>query len=293
MTLLGILKFVWNHPLNTNSRKAAIGRFIKWQINSRLNRFPILYPITSNAKIFAWKGLTGATGNLYCGLMEYEDMGFLLHYLKSSDLFIDIGANVGAYTVLASGEINAKSISIEPIPSTYRNLIDNIAINHLDDKVTALNIGLGKEEASMKFTKSLDTVNHVAVEGEKDIIEVQVNTLDGICPSMPNFLKIDVEGFETEVLLGAAKVLASEELNAIIIELNGSGKRYGFDEDKIHESLVQYGFNPHRYDPLSKRLTVLNTYSKSHNTIYIKNSDEARKRISDSDLIQLGNGSSI
>jgi len=293
MTLLRILKFVWNHPLNTNSRKAAIGRFIKWQINSRLNRFPILYPITSNAKIFAWKGLAGATGNLYCGLMEYEDMGFLLHYLKSSDLFIDIGANVGAYTVLASGEINAKSISIEPIPSTYRNLIDNIAINHLDDKVTALNIGLGKEEASMKFTKSLDTVNHVAVEGEKDIIEVQVNTLDGICPSMPNFLKIDVEGFETEVLLGAAKVLASEELNAIIIELNGSGKRYGFDEDKIHESLVQYGFNPHRYDPLSKRLTVLNTYNKSHNTIYIKNSDEARKRISDSDLIQLGNGSSI
>lgn len=293
MTVLRILKFVWNHPLNTNSRIAAIGRFIKWQINSRLSRFPILYPITSNAKIFVWKGLTGATGNLYCGLMEYEDMGFLLHYLKSSDLFIDIGANVGAYTVLASGEINAKSISIEPIPSTYRKLIDNIAINHLDDKVTALNIGLGKEEASMKFTKSLDTVNHVAVEGEKDIIEVQVNTLDGICPSMPNFLKIDVEGFETEVLLGAPKVMASEELNAIIIELNGSGKRYGFDEDKIHESLVQYGFNPHRYDPLSKRLTVLNTYNKRNNTIYIKNSDEARKRISDSDLIQLGNGSSI
>ena len=293
MTILRILRFVWSHPLNANSRKAAIGRFIIWQINSRLNRYPILYSITSNSKIFVWKGLTGATGNFYCGLMEYEDMGFLLHYLKSSDLFVDIGANVGAYTILASGELKAKSISIEPIPSTYRNLYDNIVINHITNIVTALNIGLGKEEASIKFTKSLDTVNHVAVEGESDTIEVPVKTLDGICPKMPNFLKIDVEGFETEVLLGASKVLASKELNAIIIELNGSGKQYGFDEDKIHDSLVQYGFNPYRYDPISKQLTGLNTYNKHHNTIYIKNAEEARQRISDCNLIVLGNGSSI
>ena len=293
MTLLKVLKFIWNHPLNQDAKLEAIVRFAKWQLNSRLNSFPILYPVTENAKMFVWKGLTGATGNLYCGLMEFKEMSFLLHYLKSNDLFIDIGANVGAYTVLASGEIKATSIAIEPIPITFSRLKDNLVINDISNRVTALNIGLGKEINTMKFTDTFDTVNHVAVEGEQDVIDVPVKTLDSITEAIPNFLKIDVEGFETEVLLGASRVLSSPELNTLVIELNGSGSRYGFIEDEIHSSLLNYGFTPYEYNPINRELIELSTYNNSHNTIYIKDVNEAKKRISSAPVVKLGNGASI
>ena len=71
---------------------------------------------------------------------------FFCIFLRPSDLFIDIGANVGSYTILASSEINAKTIAIEPVPSTFENLIDNISINKMQEKVKALNIGLGSKE---------------------------------------------------------------------------------------------------------------------------------------------------
>jgi hypothetical protein len=61
------------------------------------------------------KGLTGATGNWYCGLDAFEDMAFLLHFMREEDLFVDVGANIGSYTILAGNEVGAETIEIEPI----------------------------------------------------------------------------------------------------------------------------------------------------------------------------------
>jgi hypothetical protein len=52
--------------------------------------------------MWATSGMTGATGNLYVGLHEFEEMAFLLHFLRPGDLFADVGANVGSYTILAA-----------------------------------------------------------------------------------------------------------------------------------------------------------------------------------------------
>lgn len=293
MNVFNILRNIYKHPLNKEQKAIAIIRFFKWQLNTRLNPYPILYPVTKNAKMFVWRGLTGATGNLYCGLMEFEDMGYLLHYLNANDLFVDIGANVGIYTILASGEIKARTIAIEPIPMTYKFLNDNLNVNGITDKVVSLNIGLGKQESTIQFTKSLDTVNHVAVEGEDDVIDIAVKSLDDIITEIPNFLKLDVEGFETEVLLGASRVLSSPELNTLVIELNGSGNRYGYNDIDIHKTLLKYGFKPFKYNPFFKELSELSTYNKVNNTIYIKDVDEARNRIKQSQPVELGNGSLI
>ena len=264
-------------------------RFLKWQINCRLNSFPIIYPYTENSKIIVWKGLTGATGNIYCGLLEYDDMAFLLHFLRPNDLFIDIGANVGAYTILASAEIKANTIAIEPIPSTFKILNDNISINQMQEKVKALNIGLGKEKGKIKFTKLFDTINHVATEIETDTIEVNISTLDLILSTeqTPALLKIDVEGFETEVLNGANNTLAQNSLKAIIIELNGSGQRYGYDETEIHKKLLSFGFKPFNYSPQSRQLKIIEKFG-THNTIYIRDKEFVENRIKTSRQIKIG-----
>lgn len=290
MQIFNVLKYIYNHPFNAENKMGGILKFFKWQINCLLNPYPILYTYTENARFIIKKGLAGATGNLYCGLMEYEDMAFLLHFLRSNDLFIDIGANVGAYTILASSEINAKTIAIEPVPSTFKNLMDNILINNIQEKVNALNIGLGSKNGKLKFTKSFDSVNHVATENETDTIEVDIDTLDTILlkEQCPILLKIDVEGFETEVIKGADITLLNKFLKAIIIELNGSGQRYGYDERQIHNKLLEHGFKPYNYNPKTRQLMELETFG-THNTIYLRDMEFVEERIKSARQINIGN----
>lgn len=276
--------------MNSNNKLGGVMRFVKWQLNSILNPYPIVYNYTENSKFLIKKGWTGATGNLYCGLMEFEDMGFLLHFLRKEDFFLDIGANVGAYTILASAEVEAKTVCIEPVPSTYMILNDNIVLNNMASRVKALNIGLGSEKGIIKFTKSFDTVNHVATEKElgKETIDVQVETLDSILDYCPILMKIDVEGFETEVLKGGKNTLENRDLKAVIIELNGSGKRYGYDETLIHENLISLDFKPYSYNPFTKTLTELSTFAK-HNTIYLRDIPFVTNRIETSKKVKIRN----
>lgn len=277
--MLNLLKFVANHPLNANNKIKALLRFIRWQASTLLNKYPIIYPFTERSKLIVWKGLTGATQNVYCGLHEFHDMGFLLHFLRPNDLFVDVGANIGSYTILASAEVGANTIAVEPIPTTFRNLKNNVFINNIQDLVTMLNIGLGSQIGRILFTKGGDTLNHVAISNEIDTIEVDIDTLDNILAhQQPTLLKIDVEGFETEVLKGAEMILRQDRLQAIIIELNGSGSRYGYDEQYIHNLLITAGFIACQYNPFSRVLSKIGTYGH-HNTIYIRNFDNVTSRL--------------
>ena len=289
MILYNILKYIYSHPFNSENKIGGLWNFFKWQINCFLNPYPIIYQYTENAKLIVRKGLTGATGNLYCGLMEFNDMAFLLHFLRRTDLFIDIGANIGAYTLLASSEIKANSISIEPLEDTFLILMDNIYINNIQDNVKAYNIGLGSKISKTHFTKSLDTINHVATKNERNTVEVQIDTLDNIlideqCPAL---IKIDVEGYENEVINGALKTLQNNNLKAIIIELNGSGSRYGFDDKNIHLKLLQYGFKPYCYNPKVKELKLLETFG-NQNTLYLRDINLVEERIKNSKKIKVG-----
>ena len=57
-------------------------------------------------------------------------MLFLLHVLRKDEL-VDVGSNLGSYTILASSVVGSYSYSFEPIPTTFNRLLDNIKINHL------------------------------------------------------------------------------------------------------------------------------------------------------------------
>lgn len=285
--LFKTLRYIWRHPYNRSNRVAAILRFFKWQLGSRLNPYPVAYPYTEKTRLLVWNGLTGATGNIYCGLLEYDDMCFLLHFLREDDLFVDAGANVGAYTLLASGEVGAQTVAVEPVPRTFSFLFDNVHLNRLDGQVRLYNIGLGSAKGKLKFTSSHDTVNHVATRDEPGVIDVEVRTLDDLAEKVPALIKIDVEGFETEVLRGARKLLSDSTLKAIIIELNGSGSRYGYDENQIHADLLNLGFRPYGYDPKCRELRELQTFG-NHNTIYIRNLDFVSQRISGARKIRVG-----
>ena len=281
MKLLNVLKFLVNHPLTKDGKLKAVNRFVKWQIGTRFNPYPVIYPFLEDSKLIIQRGMAGATGNLYAGLHEFQDMAFLLHFLRQDDLFADIGANIGSYTVLAAGVIKSKAISMEPVPLTFRQFMQNIYINNLQDKVTALNIGVGSKKASLKFTSMLDTTNHVVSQNEnaENCIEVNVESLDVTLENKcPVLMKIDTEGYEAEVIRGAEKILSNDRLKAIIIELNGAGARYGFNEKEIHRQLIEYGFSSYDYFPFEKKIKQAISFGP-FNTIYIRDIEFVQQRI--------------
>jgi FkbM family methyltransferase len=286
--LYNIIRFIFSHPLARRNKVKALKRFFLYQLGKIFIPYPILYPFTDKTKLIIEKGMTGATGNIYCGLHEFEDMSFLLHFLRPEDLFVDVGANVGSYTILASGHVGARTIAFEPIRNTYDRLNNNIAINHIEDKVMAYNMGIGARKDVLRFTANLDTVNHVVLEGEdEDFIEVKVDSLDEMLgKEFPSLMKIDVEGFETEVLAGASEVFNNQALKAIIIELNGSGTKYGYSEDAIHQLLIRKQFTSYQYDPFSRALTRTTTFGTA-NTIYIRDIDFVMSRIKTAEKVKV------
>ena len=111
--------FLLSHPLNKRHKFAALIRYVRWQLGSRLVPGIVVFNYINDTRLLAKPGMDAATLNIYTGLYEFEDMSFVLHCLRKDDMFIDIGANIGCYTVLAGSAVGANCISIEPIPSTY------------------------------------------------------------------------------------------------------------------------------------------------------------------------------
>lgn len=291
MRSLNTFQFIVTHPLNSSRKLKSVWRFLQWQVGSRILPGPVAVDFVNGSRLLVKPGMTGATGSVYTGLHEFEDMAFVLHVLQKRDLFVDIGANVGSYTILAGKAVGASCLSIEPVPQTFTHLMDNINLNGIQDRVTAYNIALGRKEGKLKFTSTLDAINHVFSEGDDDLraIEVEVRTLDVIAAAQsPVLLKIDVEGFETDVIAGADKILSGDSLLAVIMELNGSGARYGYDEMKLHQRMSDYGFAPYTYDPFRRELLALKTKnSASGNTVYIRNLKEVLGRVRNSPMVSI------
>jgi FkbM family methyltransferase len=174
-------------------------------------------------------------------------------------------------------------ISIEPIPSTFKKLRRNVELNELTEEVELKCYGVGAARSTLRFTEAMDTVNHVVGEDEPvddmTVIEVPVVPLSELLEGRePVIFKMDVEGFEWPALNGSTDLLSSSSLKGLIIELNGSGGRYGYSDDKIHDLLLSKGFIPHVYEPFSRQLTPVSTYGKD-NTIYVKDIDWVSARL--------------
>jgi FkbM family methyltransferase len=289
MSLLNTLKFITAHPLNQDAKFKAIVRFARWQIGGRLVRGEVVHDWINASRFLVRIGETALTGNIYTGLNDFPDMGFLLHVLTDKDLFIDVGANVGSYTILACAAMGANGYAFEPVPANFQRLVENIRLNHSENRVKCLNIGLGREKGVVQFTADMDAMNHALAESEKhaQTISVEISTLDAVLKGQsPYLLKIDVEGYETPVLEGASETLNKPTLHSVIMELNGSGKRYNYDESRILELMSGYGFKSYSYDPFHRILINLNGKNLHEgNTLFIRDEKAVLERLRNSPMI--------
>ncbi len=200
-------------------------------------------------------------------------MMLALHFLREGDLFLDIGANVGTYAVLASGVCRAITWAFEPDPNTAGRLRRNLAINNLDELVTVYELALGDDEGEILFTVGRDTRNRVAGLGEKNVRMVRQQRLDALisAASRPIMIKMDVEGYGDQVLQGAGALLANDCLKIIELEWATPSTR---------EVLSRHDFTQASYEPFSRKLRREpgDTFS-SDNSVFVRDWNFVNSRV--------------
>jgi FkbM family methyltransferase len=204
--LLSLFRFWKRRPLASRDLPGTVSRFVRWQIAIQLLPMSVIVPWIGGTQLVVERGMLAATMNLYCGLMEPVDMAFLLDLLRSDDRFLDIGANVGTYTILASGVAHAHSITLKPIPAIYASLQRNLRLNNLEELVASHCQAVGAEPGSLRFTADRGPMNRVftgsslptAENTLEATVQVPVTTVDQLLTGTPAPLlwKVDVEGFE-------------------------------------------------------------------------------------------------
>lgn len=167
------------------------------------------------------------------------DLGFISESFESEivDVFkrvngtvVDCGAHIGKYTILSSKIVGkrGKVIAIEPDPENYKVLIKNIALNKRKN-ITPLNCAVWKETKKLKLFITDTTTQHFTGNTDSNrhyerAIEVDAIKLDDLFRKAKikkiDWLKLDVEGAEAEVLAGARKALKAHKISNIIIELH-------------------------------------------------------------------------
>jgi FkbM family methyltransferase len=149
---------------------------------------------------------------------------------KKGDTVIDIGAAFGLYTITSSRQVgpNGKVIAIEAHPDSFEMLNRNIKLNGLTN-VTILNYAVYSRKMKVKIYSNY-TIMSERIREEKvkeKFVEVNADTLDnilqqnGIRQERVNWIKIDVEGAEFEVLKGAHNTLSNSKDIALYIEIHG------------------------------------------------------------------------
>jgi FkbM family methyltransferase len=189
----------------------------------------------------------GASHTVYARLPDYPEMSFWLGALRPGDLFVDIGANIGIYTLLLASH-GCHVISVEPAQEARRLMEVNLRLNGLTADVVAA--ALGRAPGQGTLTAELGSMNYLVTEpgengaSEEPITQVSVTTLDDVLGDRHAAgVKIDVEGFEHDVVLGGCRALSEHRVGVLQLEWNDMAReRFGRRRDDIARTLQDAGY---------------------------------------------------
>ena len=197
--------------------------------------------------------------DLYSNAFERIQRGILDQIVQPDFTVLDIGANLGFYTCLFAKRVGAtgRVIAVEPTPTVFRALKRNVALNGLGDTVNSICVALSDEKGTARMNvfadgkevyNSLGSTSSPKREIPEGGIEVRTTTLDALLNKVPPnsrcFAKIDVEGYQHQVLMGGIQQLSRLKNIALMVEMNEwASQQCGFSTRNSIELLHSCGFN--------------------------------------------------
>jgi FkbM family methyltransferase len=189
---------------------------------------------------------------------EADTVEWVETFFRDGDVFYDVGANVGAYSLVAAkahgGRV--KVFSFEPAFLNFSQLCKNVHLNDVQGIVTPLSVALSDRTMLGEFNfhdlepggamhTFGEAVDHRGVSFEpvlrQPVLGYRIDDLiEQFGLPVPNHIKIDVDGIELAVLEGAVRTLSSGAVRSLVVELES-----GDHEKKTSDWLAQYGFRLH------------------------------------------------
>jgi FkbM family methyltransferase len=194
---------------------------------------------------------------IYFGEYEQEETKWVKEWLRPGMTVVDVGANVGYYTLLAASCVGPRGrvLAVEPSPYACARLRQAVVENTLAQVVT-LQVALGSAagEGTLYLPPLGNHAPSMVACDRKDCVTVALRTLDECLTEwhvdQVDLLKIDVEGFEPQVLAGARSALKAGRIRAILCELNDWWLRQtGGSAEELFSRITSEGFS----DVLSPR----------------------------------------
>jgi FkbM family methyltransferase len=196
--------------------------------------------------------------SIYLGVFEPNESKLISGYLKPGMTFVDVGANVGYYTLLAAALVGASGhvISFEPSPYAFGRLKQAVEDNELS-QVDLECAGLSHEPGEVELFLPLSEGNHAPTmipnEGGGPIT-VPVQKLDDYLHEHEvervDLIKIDVEGYEPNVINGTMKNITEGRVRAVLCEFNSYWlERNNLSSQMFFEIMMDIGFRPTASEP--------------------------------------------
>jgi FkbM family methyltransferase len=204
------LQLVMHHPSPIDNRLAALRRFVFRQTRKRITAKPLIVP---------WEGMQlevgprarSAAAAYYLGRPDWWEFDFIERFLRPGDTAVDVGANVGIYSLFLAKQVGRHGtiVACEPDPENLAALTANLARNRLH-QVRVVQAAVADYDGTVPFASGRHTMSRIADTGAAATCAVAVTTLDTLCAgTRPLYAKVDVEGVEHLVLRGARVLMAA------------------------------------------------------------------------------------
>ncbi len=167
---------------------------------------------------------------------EPDTIEWINNFFKKGEVFYDIGANIGVFSLYAASKKHVKVYAFEAESSNYSYLNKNINLNGLEEEIVALNIAINDVNivshlnlSSISEGAALHNFHNDIDQEHKQFKPVFKQGLLGLSldyiidklnVDAPNHIKIDVDGAEHRIINGAIKLLSNNNLKTICIEIN-------------------------------------------------------------------------
>jgi FkbM family methyltransferase len=255
-----LVRLIWEHPANRGGRLRALGKAALWQAYKRTIRRPFNLPVHDGLRLRAYPDSHEPGRFIYFGgLPDFEEMIFMRRYLRPGDRFVDGGANVGAYTLLAASLVgpSGRVDAFEPSRLEVGRLRENVSLNGLD-QVRVHEAALADVAGQAAFTVGRSSSNRL--EAEAGATTVSVATLDEALPDGTYAMaKLDLEGAEPLALRGAEAHLHACNPPVLVLELvDRFVRRYGSSAVEVADWLHERGYALASYDVGANKLELGN-----------------------------------
>jgi FkbM family methyltransferase len=267
------INYILSHPNCRQQKMRSISRFIGWQIHKRLTNNYQDIQLLPDIQLRCYPDSYSAATVLYCGLYDRDEMNFLLRYLRPEDSFLDIGANIGVYTLLAASKIKSGFIySFEVLPKNYARLQENVRLNQLD-RVKTYEVAIADftGEISLNLAEG-DSMPFITPNADDKTIKVPTDTLDNLLEDRPldnlTLAKMDIEGAEILALKGAKKTLLEQQHPYVwILEINGAVNNFGHQQQDVANLLADYGYQLYGYNADTNELKAIDVHQRQGNNV--------------------------